>query len=284
MSWTQAEDDDEDDDEVEEEEAPAPVYELEEELRLPTPRKVSRRVGTNSAPGCVFLFITPHTLIGFFLLYQFLRTLLIACLMASDSTTLPAVVRQHNVNRNKNGINYSVNVAYSAQGKDFSATYTVDQAHYAELVPGHAVQLRINPHFPDTAFPVAFSSKTPFGESASLGAFALFWCGVLSIFWYVLLFKPLADKKLVSIGLPATAIILDKRVVLGKSTSYALDYSYQAPDPNTPRPTPVERKGSQTVPEALYNVTEVGDLATVLYHPARPNRSVLYKYGDYQVD
>jgi hypothetical protein len=72
-------------------------------------------------------------------------------------------------------------------------------------------------------------------------------------------------------------IIQNKREVVGKGTSYYIDYAYRLePD--------VWERGKINVPKKLYGAAQVGGMVAVFYDPENPRRSVPHGYDEFGIE
>src|SRR5579884_3191734 len=83
-------------------------------------------------------------------------------------------------------------------------------------------------------------------------------------------------------GVPLRATIVERKEVPGRPPTYLLTYEFQPPTPTGERPaTPV--RAQMAVEQAAFHAAAINEHALVLYDPRAPQRSVLYRYADYQV-
>jgi hypothetical protein len=85
----------------------------------------------------------------------------------------------------------------------------------------------------------------------------------------------------VSIGIPTQGIIRDVKMQMNKGTkNYVMVYEYAVPATED-QPGQI-RNGRLTTTVKSAAGAMRGDVVTVLFHPRKPRRSLLYAYSDYR--
>ena len=90
--------------------------------------------------------------------------------------------------------------------------------------------------------------------------------------------RPLRVRALYRNGAVGTGVVVDKRAVRGKSTTYYVKFIYEDA---TGTKTQVEMQVPRR--EDWDHVTE-GEAVTVVYDPKRLKRAAVYEYGGYRVE
>ena len=281
-------------------------HEIEPELLRPVPRPVRRRVGRGCALGCVQLFILPHTAVGIGMLLWALHGLTILI-----GPTVPGFITgRSSVRSSKGGPSYFLHYTYRVGADAHAAKYQVDSSDYSQVPDGTSIGVKVSPFTPEHGSMLLVPGRAPWKEVAPRVFFALFWNGILSVFYWALYVQPWLLRSLVIKGIPVEGTIVGKDVIHGKSTAYRLYYDYRpmttvqsTPAPSMSMSLPTNSNAwdsssalsDNTVREAAlskgemdvrledYEAVNIGDKFTVLYAPNRPQRSVIYRFADYEV-
>jgi hypothetical protein len=252
---------------------------------LPPPRPLRRRPGTwDKLLGRWFLrvFILPHTIIG---LGLFLSVLFLPVQWLLGET-IEGRITDLPVSHGKK-TTYSVNVAYAVGNQVCTTSTNVDADVHSQLHAGQAYPVRVFAPWPHT-LPVPLGPGSSLWDFTAGGRilFALFWNGLMSMFFWFVWIDPWRKYQLLKWGHVTPGIISSKQVVPGKNVSYKLTYSYQAPISRDPDGIQVDMQffeGSMSVSKPEFNRAEFGQGVTVLYDPAKPKRSVAYEYSEHEV-
>jgi hypothetical protein len=250
---------------------------LPDELRSPPPRPVSRRSGTGTV---IFLrlFILPHTLIGFGVLFLVVFEPVFLILTPGIPATVIALTPHTS---RKGGTTYRVTYRYSPADAPAVGLTGEEQISWAEF---HGLHSGSQIHVHTAA--VGSHRYTRLSRSFSdyirhrypMWFWALFWNAIMSVFLYVAWVAPIRSRNLVRFGEPVGGQITGKNTIRGKSTTYRLNYEFIPLGDHQPR------KGSIAVnTQRLFDQATEGQNVTVLYDPNRPGRNVAYEFGDYVV-
>src|SRR5688572_30797451 len=253
------------------------------------PRRLRRRNGPE-ATGCglwfLRLFILPHTLIGLGLIgWVFVN---FALLVAGTSTDAQVIAKS--TGRGKNEQTYVVEYVFGENNRFHDKT-SVNRAVYQRIaLPDGKVQVEKDTSAPPPTIPIRYLSAGDLHYSQSrLGTgiwgvlgfslvFATFWNAILSIFFYMAWIGPFVGNKLYRSGTVARGKITKKRVISGRPRRVKLTYEFETDSGQQVTSTMTAGQASRAESEAY-----VGQVVTVLYSPDRPNKSVLYEYGNYEV-
>lgn len=235
------------------------------------PRDVFRRRGL-SVPTRLLLFcLVPHVWVGVGFLAA---TVWIPCVQWFGQDVTATVVGKE-VHRGKgNHYRYELRYAYDVGGRGFNGSVDVtERAFNARYAIGSPLPVR--------ALGVLGRSSsralTPDGIGAGFlqkAGFALFWNGILSVFVLSICAAPLRERRLIRDGEVAPGRITDKQEVKGKSVERFVLYTFRSGDGR-------EQTGKMLVKKEEYEFVKAGDDVTVVFDPARPSRSVVYKYCQY---
>jgi hypothetical protein len=261
-----------------------PTHAIEPELTGPTPRRVRYRDGWATGCGLWFirLFILPHTLIGIGILGAALgATGVYVGVLALGTDCQGAVVKKEERPGSKGKTYRYVDYEYMVAGRVHTGRVTMSEVDYEQVTVGDRFTVRALESAPQTDPWVRLPGQTPLADVGGKWLMALFWNGILSIFLWTVYVRPWQVRRLVRRGQPTEGIVRAATVSINKGTkSYHLTYEYAAPADDLLGPTLFTRKMTSTQKAAAD--VKVGDLVTVLYHPHKPRRSVIYKLTDYR--
>lgn len=102
------------------------------------------------------------------------------------------------------------------------------------------------------------------------------WIVWQSLFQYVVWVVPLRQQWIAVNGLVTSGRVTGRRTVSGKGANYYITYAFTTPDDRL-----IECESE--VASDAYERSFVGALATILYDPLRPRRSLPYEYSDFIV-
>lgn len=259
---------------------------IEDELQLPTPRPIRRRAGHGWFIGCANVFILPHTIIGIVALAGVVWMTLLALAVTVAGAVVPGQVTDRTSSRGKSGTTYRVTYTYRLGEMVHTGGAVVPEAAYQHLPKGAAVEVRVLPVLPEaTAYLEGVGATSRWADLGGFWFFALFWNGVTSVFVWMLFIWPWLLRGVVRWGVPTKGRVTGKDERRGKSTSYHVSYTYQVPQivDGLETGTLEERTGTMQVRFEDYKMAQEGDRVTVLYHPRRPGRSLIYRYAAYEV-
>jgi hypothetical protein len=223
------------------------------------------------------LFGLPHTIIG----AGAIVTALVAFVVWFFGTDVTGRIVSLDVSQGKKSTYYNVHFAYTIDGIDYTENTTVPSDIYETLQVGQPYPVRIFSPIPGwMAQPRGPGSSPPLG----LLFFALGWNAFLSMFLWIAWVAPLRLRSLLRHGRVTRGVVLAKEMRPGKSTTYVIRYSYQVPLDEesyiSSKPETLEREMS--VQREEYAAATIGQPVTVIYHPRRPRRSVIYEFSEYQ--
>jgi hypothetical protein len=251
----------------------------------PPPRAVRRRAGHGWFIGCTHLFILPHTLGGIFLLGLLAVTVAGLVSVTFFGSEIPGRIVELQARKGKRGTNYYVSYRYQVGDSFHQLEVPIDADGYQTLQKDAAITVRVLMTAPIFAPQLLVPGVHPWREAAGIVFAALFWNGIMSVFLWTLYVEPWRLRRLVKLGTPTTGVITGKEVRRGKNTSWIIKFDYQAPieaGPGMEFLGSTTMKSKMSVREADFQAAEVGDQVTVLYHPLRPRRALIYRFADYE--
>lgn len=261
-----------------------PRHAFEPELERPVPRPVRHRGGINVVGGH-YLFLLLFGLPGMGVLLSALKATLLFLGVLLIGTEVEGRILQKRDSQTKNGPVYSVQYAYTVDGRESSHKVAVSADAYLAAKAGGPVTVRTLPWTAAGHWP-RLSRHRPWQEMAWRWWFALFWNGILSLFLWDLYWVPSRQQRLVRWGRPSRGIVRDVRMKTWNSLRSGgvyseITYEYVVDGDDPLRPQLLTGQAAATV-EAGKDI-RAGDELTVLYDPQRPKRSLLYKLADYVV-
>jgi hypothetical protein len=254
---------------------------IEPELNSPTPREVGYREGFRAGCGAWAgrLILLPHTLVGLVILgtavaftAHYLRVLAFG--VECDGQ----VVRKTWSKGGKGGGQFAIEYTYPLDGVVHAGRLSVGHDVYDQLAEGTPIAIRALPSDPETGAWVRVPGHSAPTEVLGAWGFALFWNGIMCVFLWPAFGRPWRHRRLIRLGEPAAGVV---REVTRRSTrppSWKVTYEYPAVDPD----------GLGTIPWMSSMVIEKattltpGTPVTVLYDPAKPQRSVVYVLTNYR--
>jgi len=229
----------------------------------PPPRVTFRRKGIPIPLRLVGYFLIPHVWVGIWLAWG---VLLAAAMTLFGHDVAATIVSSEKTT----GKNPRVRLVYTFadNGRAITQSDSVSGHRFDGVRAGAVMTVRM--------LHIGSMRKIRFaGENSEPGIlFALFWWGVLAIFFYVMILATLAQRRLAQIGEATRGTITGKRVQRGKSTTYTLSYTFRPPVGG-------QLSRQMNVNRSDYDTASVNDKVIVLYDPANPKRSHLYKYSQY---
>lgn len=256
-------------------------HNIEPELLQSPPRSLKRRRGTlfTNGAGCIQLFLLPHTIVGIGLVLWALHSLAVIAF----GVFVPAqVTHLHTKRGSKGSIAYNVAYTYPLGGQSYLAKTTVGSADYATLQVGSTLQVKVLALTPDWNTIPVVPNNSGYKDAWLKVPFALFWNGILLVFYIALYGALFKSKKLVSDGVAVIGEIQDKTTRRQKTTTYVISYAYIADPAISPANggvawgaiTPLQKE--MRVSKPIYDQLNKGDWVTVLYDPKKPSKSILY--------
>lgn len=248
-------------------------------LLPPPPRRIRRRRGYFQIVWGHFLLVV---VLLFLQVFWFISIGTIRFLWFS--TIVQARVTKILVSPGKHGPSYALQVAYQFEHTDYSSQVDVGPYEARALREGDTVQLQMLPERPDR--PQLFQEHYPnVLVSALLALFTLIpTLGVGKMLWQ-LYGRPWQMRTLMREGMATSAKIVDKKEIAGRPPTHRLTYAYSVPFGMRA----AEESGVSTKVQASMQVSpedflesQIGDEVIVLYRPARPRRSILCRYADYE--
>ena len=197
---------------------------VESELLQPIPRRIQKRSRKTSMAGigCMRVFILPHSVVG----VGALCVALWMTAMALFGSVVPGTVWSRTAKADSDGGTvYRLQYKYNVGGQTFDGNSQVNSDEYAYHVEGAPLQVKIFPPIPDLWPQLARAGRTR--NIFFTWFFALFWNGVLSIFWWTAWVVPAINKNLVRRGTPVAGRISHKEAdTSGESDTYTLHYEW----------------------------------------------------------
>jgi hypothetical protein len=192
------------------------------------------------------------------------------------------VLKKTATNGGKSGMHYAIDYAFSVDSVQHGGHVTVNHDAYEELTEGDPMTVRALESDPESSpWPRVPGHSAPL-EVLGSWAIALIWNGFLSVAVWVTYIRPWRMRALVRNGTPVVGLIRGWAPQPGKGgTSYRLTYDYTSEDssglsePRSGKMTTRRKEAAGYLP---------GRLATVLYDPSKPARSVIYALGDYRAE
>ena len=249
----------------------------------PPPRILRRRKGTwQIAAGRWFLrlFMLPHTIIGL----GMLASALYLPLLIVFGTDAPGKIDDLTLSSHRGKISYNVRYSYVVNGVAHPNAFTVSEEEFAGLREGQPCPVRILPILPKT-LPQPRGMREAWKAELGFLAIAAFWNGCLSVFIWITWIAPWRAKQLVKWGEPVPGTILSKHEIRGKGTSYKISYYFTAHISHAADGFEIYARslsGSMDVSKSDYDAAYEGQPVTVLMSPARPSRSIVYEYSEYE--
>jgi len=249
---------------------------IEPELLGPLPRVIRRRK-RGIGPGCIRIFILPHTLVG---IGMILYALFLAAILLFGEEVPGRVVDGSQGTDDDGDPLYTVAYTYRVGGTEYRGSSAVSRETFTRVSDGGVVRVVVFPLAPGVGSSIA---GEPGRGSALLFVvvFAVFWNGILSVFLWQIYVLPYLHKQLFRLGSPVTGTVTKKEVARGKQGDrHVIHYQYAAGGETA---APSLLSGKMVVPKEGFGLVAEGDQLTVLYAPRRPSRSLLYRWGEYEV-
>jgi hypothetical protein len=227
--------------------------------------------------GCVRIFIVPHMLVGIGLIVYLLFLAFMA--LAGEEVSGRVVAAREGTDDDGDPV-YTLEYQYRAGGGEHRGSSTVSREVYRRLADGGVVRVVTFPPAPGIGSGIAGDSGRG-TRILFMFLFALFWNGILSVFVWQLWVAPALHRRLYRVGTAAAGTVTGKKVVAGDDSDTCMIHYRFAADGDAVAPGMVE--GSMAVRREDYDGVREGDQLTVLYSPGRPRRSILYRFGEYDV-
>ena len=252
----------------------------------PPPRGLRRRARLGWSPVLSLwflrLFILPHTIVGI----GFIGAGLFGFVVWLFGTDVSGHITELKTSRGKRGETYYVHYAYAVDGIDYPGRLEVSSDIFRGLEVGQPYPVRVVGPVP-TWMPQPRGPGSSAANVLALPFFALLWNGILSLFLWMAWVAPWRLWSLMRHGLPTTGIIIGAETRRGGkgSVTYVVRYRYEASPEEEgglilTSPETFER--SMTVARADFAQAAVGQLVTVIYHPKKPKRSLIYEFAEYE--
>lgn len=253
--------------------SPAAVHwSVPSELLTPTPRAVQRK-GKRIGRIAVSLFLVPHTLIGIGIIVVCILNPIVIFGTPARQAVVQRVYSSHS---SKGGTSYFVQYMYMMDGAERVSTDQLyrketKQFHAHDKIAVHAV--RIGSKYYGMR---ELSVSRYMAHDAPLWFAAVFWNGIVSLFWLFFWGPVRLARSLVRSGTPAAGTVTGKRISRGKSNTPIVKYTF-CPRESPNQPLTRELQVSREAWEAACE----GQVITVLYQPDNPKRNVAYEFCDY---
>lgn len=241
----------------------------------PPPRRVTGSPGASIWFGRVLLL--PHTLVG---LGSVVAVIVVVLWSLFGVVSRGDVVGGH-ISTRKGQTIYLLDYTYEVDGITRSDSGTVPKDTFRSLLPARhkdKTSVQVN-HF--QLGPLHLARLTAEGAPAKLllplGAWAIFWNGILASFFYMFWVQPIRRKQLYRSGRGTPGTIVHKRSQSGgKTLTFKVAYRYTS---DTGASLSAEMKTSRD----RWEQATIGQPVTVLYWPDNPRRSIVYELGEYRV-
>lgn len=247
------------------------------EVYLPTPRPIRRRGGRGWFFGLVHLFTLPHQVVG----VGVLVVVLYAWLFVLAGSVIPAQVvdKQTDYNPKKRITTYRLHYTFSHNGLQQRGDDKVSQKFYTQTSLGQTIQVKVSPI---AAVPFSYVEDPDHRGGALIfpafiTVFATFWNGVMVFLWWTLYIRPWQYRWLVKNGKATQGVITKKDIKKNKTTTYLIEYQFQLFAYGQPIVGKMEARKED------WDHLQANSPVTVLYHPDKPKRSVVYECADYEV-
>jgi hypothetical protein len=197
-------------------------------------------------------------------------------------TVVPAQVTRIWNEPGPRGPSSYVAVAYRYDDTEYAQKLRISNAEAKALRVGDAFQVEVLAERPDQA--VQYFEKYPFWFVTTVCCFlASIPTAAAGTALWVLLGVPWRLRSLLRRGEAATGVIVDRKEQPGRPPTYTLTYEFRpAARPWEGAAAPAVRATMRVWPEDFQGC-QVGDQVVIVYHPARPRRSVIYRYADFEV-
>jgi hypothetical protein len=178
------------------------------------------------------------------------------------------------------GPRYFVEVAYTADSRDFNRRIPVRKAVYASMNEGDPVNLSVLPWARDSARMAPVGGHYPvlailcsWAVSIPVILIAVMW--LRHVFWL-----PWTQRRLLRFGTATTGTVRNIESGEGKGGRwYRVRYDYQPAGRDSAQSFSGDMTGNGTDAKEM----KVGDAVTVVYDSVRPHLSVLYRLSHYEV-
>jgi hypothetical protein len=249
------------------------------------PRRLRRRRDRGWGPVASLwflrIFMLPHTLAG--------AGLIIAAVFGVFvwlfGTDVAGHITQLEVWRGKKGPTHHVGYVYSVNGIDYPKSTNVGSDIYEALHVGQEYPVRVFTPAP-TWMPLPRGPGSS-GTVFMMPFFALLWNGIIFVFVWAAWISPWRARSLLRHGLATAGVIVHKEFRRGGKGGphYFVRYRYEVTpqDKGHVLATPETFERKMYITAADYAKASVDRAATVIYHPQRPKRSVIYEYAEYEV-
>jgi hypothetical protein len=249
------------------------------DLVPPPPRTVRRRRGYNQ------IFLTYAMLVVALLFAQVFWMVTVGVVkLHFFGTVVPARVTKVWSEPRPRGPSHHVAVAYRYEDAEYTQKLTVGKAEAQALKVGDTLPVEVLAESPDRA--CLYYEHYPFWFVTILCCvFALGPTAAVGKCLWNLYVTPWKLRRLLRHGEATAGVVVDKQATRGRPPTYVLTYQFQPPA----RPweggdsaSPPAVKASMKVYSDDFLGCQVGDPVLVVYDPARPRRSVIYRYADYE--
>lgn len=251
-------------------------WQLEPELHQKTPRRIAPRGEKVGCGGRTF-----GCFLGGMMSFMFLVGLLmsvwagLALLILPFGSTTQGTVTRHETTlssgRRKGTQSYFLHFAFAKNSKSYSGEWPVSRRVFGEIPDGGAVAVRYFPFAPGLR-PMIKEGASPWFHIWALGPLGLLMLGVSGAV-LLAMWAPRSGKRLVRRGVATPAIVVSRS---------------ESEDAGGPSITYLFRAGDRTFEKThrfnndFWTQTTVGQILTVLHHPRRPSRALIYRFCDFR--
>lgn len=184
--------------------------------------------------------------------------------------------------RSKN--TYILRFTYQVDDQDCNSEMDVEEVSFEQVKVGDPVRVRVAPFLPGIGAIQEPKLSRSWNASCFVG-FVVLWHSILVFIVWSVGRAAIRRRYLARHGLPTLGRISDKRVATGKGGGmFFLTYHYQVR--KNPAGNPIdctEHEATMMVTSKDFQAAQVGQLVTVLFDPANPDNSIIYRCGEYEV-
>jgi hypothetical protein len=255
------------------------AHAFEPELDQTIPRRIAGR------DGCAYggllwagrVLFLPHTVIGLVFLYRAVVTSVLNLGVLVVGVPAAGHVTGKSEDTSRRGVvHYTVEYVFTLDGAVYSGQVFPDADGYAAVEVGQPVDVVAFRRAPADAHWPGLPGHSPSRDVLQAIGTALFWNGIVLATWWWLAVRPWRRRQLVRYGVPTAGRVREVTKTPGKTDMGYLRYEYPV--------GPAGESRSRSVEVHLRDVADLkaGDTLTVLYDPARPRRSLVYRLSPYQ--
>jgi hypothetical protein len=202
------------------------VQGIEPELQQPPPRRIRRRSGKSAGcgKGCAGLFLLPHTVVGIGMLVAAFMMTFIALL----GTSIPATITGRLADKDSDGDpRYQLKYTYQYENVTYQKWAGVSLNTYSTWPDGAPTSVKLLPLPFVSDYPRLMVPGNKSMSVLGIWGFALFWNGIVGVFWWGIVITPRNRHRLVRHGMPVKGRVLHKRILKGSyGDTHYVKYEY----------------------------------------------------------